>query len=145
MEGPLEQVVIDANIAVALAVELPYSSAARARIAAWQAAQSGIYVPVLWEYEVASALRKAVHAGLLAPDEAGRALEILLQMNLERVEPDLALHQAALRWAECIGQIVAYDAQYLALAERLGAEFWTADRRLAERARECGANWVRLI
>lgn len=99
----------------------------------------------MWEYEVASTLRKAVYAGLLTPGEAERALETLLQMNLGRVASDPALHQAALRWAERLGQRVIYDAQYLALAERLDAEFWKADRRLDERAHERGANWVRLI
>ncbi len=40
---------------------------------------------------------------------------------------------------------MAYDAQYLAVAERCGATFWTADRRLLERTRQCGVAWVRLI
>jgi predicted nucleic acid-binding protein len=30
----------------------------------------------------------------------------------------------------------------LALAERLGAYFWTADERLASRAAQVGASWV---
>ncbi len=40
---------------------------------------------------------------------------------------------------------VAYDAQYLALAEQTGAEFWTADKRLADRARRRNARWVKWI
>ena len=43
-----------------------------------------------------------------------------------------------------VAQLGIYDAHYLALAERLGAEFWTADRRLQQAV---GATllWVRLL
>jgi hypothetical protein len=44
-----------------------------------------------------------------------------------------------------LGQSKAYDAFYLALAERLKAEFWTADQRLANGARQLGANWAHWI
>jgi len=37
-----------------------------------------------------------------------------------------------------------YDAHYLALAERLGAEMWTADRRLCQ-AVGAALPWVRLV
>lgn len=145
MRGRLERVVIDANIALALAIELPYSSAARTRFAGLSSSRRRIYVPLLWEYELASALAKAAHLRLLTPDEASRALEQLLQLNLYRVAPDIELHRAALRWASRLGQAAAYDAQYLALAERLGAELWTADRSLADHADHCGVRWVRSI
>jgi predicted nucleic acid-binding protein len=38
----------------------------------------------------------------------------------------------------------AYDAHYLALADWLGGEFWTADRRLAKAVGEA-LPWVRLV
>ncbi len=145
MERQVEPVVIDANVAIALAIELPWSAEARARVAGWQTAHTAILVPVLWQYEVVSALRKAWHAGLLPPDELERALANLFSLGAQPVEPDLELHRAALRWADRLGQAVAYDAQYLALAERTGATFWTADRRLLDLTRQCGADWVRLI
>ena len=40
--------------------------------------------------------------------------------------------------------LTTWDAAYLALAESLGAEFWTADRDLARRARR-RFPWVRLL
>ncbi|MGQ9684129.1 MAG: type II toxin-antitoxin system VapC family toxin [Anaerolineae bacterium] len=138
-------VVIDANVAVALAVLLPWSADAEARIAGWQRTRTPIYAPMLWEYEAASALRKLLVAGKLSQDAAERGLELLLAMGVQRVAPDAELHRTALQWADRLGQVVAYDAQYLALAERLGATLWTADRRLAQIAGRCGVEWVRPI
>jgi predicted nucleic acid-binding protein len=133
-------VVVDANVTMATVLELPY--AAKAVALFQELAGAEISVPMLWEYETASTLRKAVLMGRLTTSEAEDVLGRLLRLPHHRVAPDAMLHNAALRWAERIGQPVAYDAQYLALAERLGAAFWTADRRLAARAREAGAEWV---
>ena len=57
----------------------------------------------------------------------------------------LELHRNSLEWANLIGQTVAYDSAYLALAEKLELEFWTADRTLAEGARASGAPWVKWL
>jgi len=50
-----------------------------------------------------------------------------------------------LRWSERIGHRVIYDSVYLALADGMNAELWTADRRLYQRARRAGADFVRLF
>ena len=139
----MTRAVLDASVGVALVLPLPYSVQATALLGELRGTE--IQVPVLWEYEVVSTLRKAVAGGSLASEAAERALDRLLALPDVRVAPDPPLHRSALRWAERIGQIVAYDAQYLALAERLGADFWTADRRLARCAQETGADWVRCL
>jgi predicted nucleic acid-binding protein len=54
------------------------------------------------------------------------------------------LHQRALDLAERFSLPVAYDTHYLALAEQLGAEFWTADRKLV-RAVQSALPWVRPV
>jgi predicted nucleic acid-binding protein len=145
MAERMTPVVIDANIAVALVVTLPWSGPATAWIEHWQSAQVSVYVPMLWEHEVVATLRKVQSSVRMNQEEALRAMGTLLQLSVQRILPDPALHHGALQWAGRLRQCVAYDAQYLALAERLGAEFRTADRRLAERAHECGAGWVHLI
>ena len=111
----------------------------------WRRDSARLCAPLLWEYELATAVCKAVALGMFDQQQATAAMESLLGLQVERVSPDLAMHTAALFWADKLGQVVAYDAQYLALAERLGADFWTADRRLSRRAGEAGANWVHCI
>jgi predicted nucleic acid-binding protein len=58
---------------------------------------------------------------------------------------DLSLCRAALNWASRLQQRRAYDALYLALAERMQTEFWTADKRLANAAQQLGVTWVHWI
>lgn len=138
-------VVLDANLTLGLFLPLPYTDAAYHLLDALAQAQARLYVPYLWEYECVSGLRRAVSQGYLNVDDARRALEDLLALALERVPPDLVLHHAALRWAERLGQARAYDAQYLALAEQLGAELWSADQRLIRAAQAYGATWARWV
>jgi predicted nucleic acid-binding protein len=55
------------------------------------------------------------------------------------------LTRAAYRWSERLGQRRAYDGFYLAAADTLGGELWTADERLANSARRAGVGWVHWI
>lgn len=137
--------IVDANVAVALAVALPYSRRALDRFEVWIRESTKLYVPLLWEYEVASALRRMTTLRVLSTASAEGVLSSLLDLPIERVPPEPWMHRVALRWADRLGQSVAYDAQYVALAERLGATLWTADRRLAARAHQLGVQWVRWI
>ncbi len=139
------RVVIDANIALALVVPVPYSPGAAQRFGAWKEADAEILAPALWEYEVVSGLRKAIVVGALTAEEATAGLQMILALNVETVAPTLAHHLRSLSWAERLGQRVAYDASYMALAEEAHAEFWTADEGLVNGAQRIGATWVHWI
>jgi len=139
------KVVPDSNIIVAQVLTLPYTSAAIAKMQQWQEQKAEFLVPVLWSYEVVSTIRKAVVISGLSADRAKAAVQYILSMGIREVSPTPALHQRALEWATQLNQTVAYDATYLALAESVEAEFWTADRRLADAARNAGASWVHYI
>ena len=141
----MAQIVIDANVSVALAVHLPYSDLAEQRFILWREAQDEILAPGLWKYEVVSALRKAAAANLISPGELMTALEELFRLGVREIEASIETHRLALSWAARLNQMVAYGSQYLALAEQIGAEFWTADKRLAESARKAGAHWVKWL
>ena len=108
----------------------------------WHEADLRPAAPTLLCYEVANALHRYVVHGALLPDEATAALEIALDLGITWFG-DAELHQRALRMAQEQGLPAAYDAHYLSLAERLGAELWTSDRRLCQMV---GAtlSWVRL-
>lgn len=138
----MARIVIDANIAMALAVRLPYSEQAVVKMIAWQQQNAALYAPILWTYEIVSALRKVVAAQVITTDGAIERLQQLLTLQVEIIAPSKEQHRLALVWAERLGQSVAYDGQYLALAELLSATFWTADKRLAAGARQAGIEWV---
>jgi len=137
--------VIDSNLAVALVVPLPYSEVAGQRFRAWKEAGVDLCAPTLWGYEVASTLRQMTVAKVISPREALDGFHSILVLTVQEISPTPELHQEALRWADQLGQRVAYDAAYLALAEQLQAHFWTADRRLANAAQQAGATWVHWI
>lgn len=139
------RVVIDANLALALIIRLPYSAAAQRMMDTWRAGQAELMAPTLWEYECVTGLRRAVSLNLLTRQEAAEMVDLLLALEVRHRDPSPALHQRALEWTEYIGQSKAYDAQYLALAESLEAEFWTADRRLANTLKERGHTWVHWV
>jgi predicted nucleic acid-binding protein len=138
-------IVVDANLMASIIIPLPFSEAARAKMAAWKSAGEGLLAPLLWEYELTSALRRAVFRGLMDAVQAAWALNQTLLLNVESIPPTASLHQGSLAWAERLGQSWAYDAQYLALAEQTRLDFWTADQRLANAAQGADVNWVHWI
>lgn len=137
--------VVDANLTLALVLLTPYSTPAAQRVSAWKTAGEHLLAPALWGYEVASALRKSVAGQVLTDGQAELALAELLALGVELVPPDQELLSGGLRWAQRLGSFVAYDAAYMALAERYRCDLWTADRRMARAAAGCGADWVHLI
>lgn len=137
--------VIDANLLAAVVLPLPYSDEATQQITAWKRAGLELLAPVLLEYDIAAILRKAVVAQWLTTDLAVEAMGKILTLNVRCLTPTVHLHERALRWADRLGHSKAYDAHYLAVAEQEGIELWTADRRLANGARQLGAQWIHWI
>ena len=121
-------VVVDASLAFKWLVSEENSDRAQAISRTW--ANDGIQAvaPYLMPVEVANALHRRVTRGELTVSDAVRLLEHLLASGIElRDEQDL--HVRALRLASQLQQGAVYDAHYLALAEILGCEYWTADER----------------
>ena len=118
--------VIDANIAAALFIDLAYSSKARSALAG----VSSILAPDLIFSEVANTVWKLVTSKQIQTDFG---LEVLdgLDSLLTEVVPGRELATAALDLAVRLDH-PAYDCFYLALSIDRSAQFYTADRRLAE-------------
>jgi predicted nucleic acid-binding protein len=101
---------------------------------------SQLFAPRLWWYEVTSVIHHYRFAELISDSMAYTALEILTtQLGVQPVDVPV---RAAFDWATRLHQKAAYDGFYLAAAEQLGAELWTADQALVNNARQKDASWV---
>jgi predicted nucleic acid-binding protein len=100
---------------------------------------------MLWMAECVSAIRSSVYAGRITAEQGRVAVEDLFALEVELVPLSIPLSRQAFAWAGRIGQSRAYDGFYLALAEDLSAEFWSADRRLVNAAQQAGAPWAHWI
>ncbi len=122
-------VVIDAGIVLATVLTEPFRPQARALLGNFAAQGVQIVVPTLFWYEIIAVLRKNVYRGTLEASDAEGYRDILLKQPVQTVI-DEALLRRAFALATQFNRPTAYDAQYLAVAERLGCEFWTADEKL---------------
>ena len=122
-------VVVDASLAVKWLVEEDDSERAHAALESWVAQDITRIAPHLMPFEVANALHRRVLRGELSVDDSTRMIARLLESRLELHQPP-NLHVRALQLASQLRQGAAYDAHYLALAESLSCELWTADRRI---------------
>ena len=86
-----------------------------------------IAAPDLVDVETVAVLRKRWLAGTVTDQRFATAVEDLGQLDLERY-PVLRFMRRAY---ELRANVTAYDSAYVALAEELGCELLTADRRLA--------------
>jgi predicted nucleic acid-binding protein len=111
----------------------------------WRASAAEVYAPQLWLFEVISVLRQSVYSGTLDSSEAEAGITTALSLEVTLVAADDDLCRSALRWAERLKQRAAYDGFYLALAGRLQADFWSADQRLINAARQTGVRWVHWV
>jgi predicted nucleic acid-binding protein len=128
---------------IKLVVEEDYSRQARALWRTWQNNEYKISAPPLLRYEITSVLRKHVTRGLRTVQESRQALQLALAFNIQYQTP-IDFHMRAFDLADRLGRPVAYDAHYLALAEHLACEFWTADKRLVN-ALQSRLPWVKWL
>lgn len=116
--------VFDANIVVALFVDLPWSAAARTSFAD----DIDPIAPAFMLIEAANALWSNVRAEILSGGDAREALRsIPTGFDLR---PDDSLVEPALLTAISTGHPI-YDCLYLVLAEQEGVPLTTADRKLS--------------
>jgi predicted nucleic acid-binding protein len=138
-------IVIDANLAVWGVLPVLSQISPVEHLAAWRRAAVRLCAPSLWAPEAVSAVRSAVYTRLITEEEGWEALDDLFALRIELLPTDMPRCRSAMEWARRLNQRRAYDAFYVALADELGAELWTADRRLANAAQQAGATWVRWI
>ncbi len=99
----------------------------------WQEGGGSLHAPSLLCFELANVFHRCRRAGYLSQATSELVLDAALNLPI-RIDTDTSLHLAALRTAAAYESAATYDAHYLALAARLGAELWTADAKLAQNA-----------
>lgn len=109
----------------------------------WLELNYTIVAPTLIYYELSNALHRSAVAGQIAPEEADQVLAEAMNLNI-RLYGDAELHQEALSLARSLRLSATYDAHYLALAQRLECNFWTADRRLYNSV-QAALPWVNFV
>ena len=142
----MTSIVVDANLAVYIALGAPKKLEGSVALF-WEKAGSAesdieLFAPRLWWSETTSIVRAYEFQKAITQPEAASALQILDSLRLSFVNESAELSARALDWARRLGQAKAYDAMYVASAENLGGELWTADERLANSCRSLGLSWV---
>lgn len=136
--------VVDANLAVNTA--LNFSESLERFWERINLEQITPCAPRLWMSETTSALRAYLAQKQITANEAEQALRTIHALRVEIIDEDGSLCMRALELAGMLNQSKAYDAFYLATAERVDAELWTADERLFNRCRDdLGLDWVNWI
>lgn len=139
LEGAL-RVVMDASVAIDALLGEPARKARALRFLGFCNTRGvGLIVPPTFPSESDSAVRRIVARSQLPPavmTATFAALDALpLDMCLDAVELE-AVRQRARQIADELGQPGVYDATYAALAQARGCEFWTADERFANAAKQ---------
>ncbi|MDA1190141.1 MAG: type II toxin-antitoxin system VapC family toxin [Candidatus Poribacteria bacterium] len=126
---PTSFAVLDSGVLLATARTETLSEHAKALIARVNQHDVQIVAPMLLQYELIAVVRKWVYRTLITSEEAENALNELLAFPA-RYATDDSLMRRAYELATNLNRPTAYDAQYLAVAERFQCDFWTADERL---------------
>ena len=133
---------VDANLVIRLVAD-PKDESVRRLWDQWDAAGRQLAAPTLLYYDVTNALYRYRRQGWMSLVAVRLALKAALSLPLH-LHGEADLHQRALHLAERFSLPATYDAHYLALAEQLVAEFWTADHKLTQAVQDA-LPWVHLV
>ena len=126
----MTQVCVDASFALKLILSEPEAVKVEELWRGWKTQGVAIVAPWLFPFEVLSVLRRKVSGGAISAEAGDRGRTIIWRAGVQiRHHPRLW----DLAW-DLAGQYAlptVYDTSYLALAELLDCECWTADRRLS--------------
>jgi predicted nucleic acid-binding protein len=124
----MSRVVVDVSLAFKWVIQERDSAVATAKFRSWRRQNVRVLAPSCFACELANALYQRVRSGRLATRQAIHYQRAVLRwVAILDPEPAVAVH--ALEIAAQLGQRASYDSQYVALAEHLGCELWTADQR----------------
>ena len=128
-------VVVDASLAIKWVLKEPYAEEALALASEWATAETRPVAPCLLLVEAANVLHRRAALGHISPSQAGQLLAGFLNMGIE-VRESPQIHLRALELAQELQRPAVYDTHYLALADILGCDLWTADERFFNSVKE---------
>ncbi|MCI0440535.1 MAG: type II toxin-antitoxin system VapC family toxin [Chloroflexi bacterium] len=128
-------VVVDSSVVVKLLVNEVFTDKADALARTWARSGTLPVAPHFMMDESANAIFRRVVLGQLSLDDAIRLTNILASSEIELYSPTVS-YARALDLAHQLQQNVIYDAHYLALAELMDCDMWTADERFFRAARQ---------
>jgi len=130
------EVCIDASLAIKVVVAEPDSDKPDALFAHFADQGARLVAPVFFAVETDSILRqKVVVRKELTPEQAESSFARLVALPIQLISV-AAQRQRAWELSSKFKLATVYDATYLALAELMGCEFWTADHRLFAAVRD---------
>lgn len=133
---------VDASLVIRL-VTFPDDQDTATLWADWARVGARLIAPLLLRYECTSVLYRYQRHDRLSAETVQAAFDAALALPVTYAA-DAALHRLALEAAGRYDLPAAYDAHYVALAERESAELCTADLRLARHLRDRRVAWVRV-
>jgi predicted nucleic acid-binding protein len=137
------QVCVDASLALKLVIAEEDSPLAHELWETWVEEETEIISPPLFAFEGISVIRNKVHCGLVPSDEGELMFKAFRALGVKLLYPE-GLHERAWEMANRFHRPQAYDSHYLALAEMLGCDLWTADKRLYNAVKD-ELSWVKWL
>lgn len=136
-------VVVDASLVFKWIVKEEDSALADDLAKQWFAEEVLVLAPSLLMFELTNALYQQIRSGDLDIDAAEMAINRVQALPVQFVESD-HLTRRTLEFTSLLGQGAIYDSVYLALAESLECDLWTADGRFY-RAADPHTNHIQLL
>ena len=136
-------VVVDASLVFKWIVKEEDLALADDLAGQWFAEQGPVLAPSLLLFELTNALYQQIRSGDLDIDGAEMAIDRIRTLPVQFVESE-HLTRRPLELTSLLGQGAIYDSLYLALAESLECDLWTADGRFY-RAAEPHTNHIQQL
>ena len=124
----LPRACVDASLVTRWLVPEDFSEQALNLLASWMRAKTELFAPTLLLYEVTATLRFLVSQKVLTEESGYEAFLHLRKLRI-RLTSRAAIFPLAWNLARDLKRPTTYDTTYLALAQLLGCELWTADRK----------------
>ncbi|KXK15974.1 MAG: PIN domain protein [Chloroflexi bacterium OLB14] len=134
---------IDASVVVRYVLQ-PDNESLQKLWGTWVSKEVRLIAPSLLFYEVTNALYQHQKNKLLSPETIWQTLELTLDLPINLVN-EAKLHIRAREIAMEYNLSATYDAHYLALAEWMNVDLYTADTRLVNSLKPFKVKWVKSI